>query len=337
MKQRTVLCLTVALLVAVYFLSSVYVQPANGCYGPCVTSNIDKTHIDINQTVTVTGQICPPGANKTIRVVFTRPDFSYIEQPSVVTDPKTGNFSVTQRLDMAGYWNIFAINGVLSDRLFCQVTDPANPNPTAPPSAIQLRYRPNYVVLGSAAALAALGVASLVWGLRRMTIRISSVRLMVQIGLVLLIFFGIFWDHQYLSLPVEMLSPHESLVATSAFGVSMPDGLPAPFFACYYPCGKTVTCALWQIQTYLYPFFNVGNGWGVHYTSTGIERLAVVFGVIIVAAVLLGRVFCGWVCPFGLYLDLMTRLRKVLRVKRRSFSDRPTSSFTNSATSYWRR
>ena len=223
---------------------------------------------------------------------------------------------------MAGYWNIFAINGVLSDRLFCQVTDPANPNPTAPPSAIQLKYRPNYVVLGSAAALAALGVASVVWGLRRLTIRISSVRLMVQIGLVLLIFFGIFWDHQYLSLPVEMLSPHESLVATSAFGVSMPDGLPAPFFACYYPCGKTVTCALWQIQTYLYPFFNVGNGWGVHYTSTGIERLAVVFGVIIVAAVLLGRVFCGWVCPFGLYLDLMTRLRKVLRVKRRSFSDR---------------
>ena len=321
MKQRTVLCLTVALLVALYFLSSVYVQPANGCYGPCVTSNIDKTHIDVNQSVTVTGQICPPGDNKTIRVVFTRPDFSYIEQ-YVLTDPKSGNFSVTQRLDMSGYWNIFAINGVLSDRLFCQVTDPSNPNPTAPPSAIQLKYRPNYMVLGSAAALAALGVASVVLGLRRMTIRISSVRLMVQIGLVLLIFFGIFWDHQYLGLPVEMLSPHESLVATSAFGVSMPDGLPAPFFACYYPCGKTVTCALWQIQTYIYPFFNVGGGWGVHYTSTGIERLAIVFGVIIVAAVLLGRVFCGWVCPFGLYLDLMTRLRKLLRVKRRSFSDR---------------
>ena len=90
----------------------------------------------------------------------------------------------------------------------------------------------------------------------------------------------------------------------------------------YYPCGGTVTCALWQIQTYIYPFFNVGGGWGVHYDSTGIERLAVVFGIIIVAAVILGRFFCGWVCPFGLYLDLMTHLRKILKIKRRSFSDK---------------
>jgi hypothetical protein len=29
----------------------------------------------------------------------------------VLTDPKTGNFTVTQKLDMVGYWNIFVING----------------------------------------------------------------------------------------------------------------------------------------------------------------------------------------------------------------------------------
>jgi polyferredoxin len=321
MKQRTILCVAVAFIVAVYFVNANYVQLGNGCYGPCVNANINKTQIDINQTVTVTGQICPVGENKTVRVVFTRPNFSYIEQ-DIIADPKTGNFSVTQKLDMAGYWNIFAINGVLCDRLFCQVTDPTNPNATVPPSAIQLKYHPNWRVLGSAAALTALGAIAVVFGLRRLTIRISSVRLMIQIGLLFLIFFGVFWDHQYLALPVEMISPHESLVTTNALGVSMPDGLPAPFFACWYPCGRTVTCALWQIQTYIYPFFNTGNGWGVHYTSTGLERLAIVFGVIIVAAVLLGRVFCGWVCPFGLYLDLMTRLRKFFKVKRRTFSEK---------------
>ena len=56
-------------------------------------------------------------------------------------------------------------------------------------------------------------------------------------------------------------------------------------------------------------------------------RLAIVFGVVIVAAVILGRVFCGWVCPFGLYLDLITRLRKALRIKRRNFSDKFNERF----------
>jgi Pyruvate/2-oxoacid:ferredoxin oxidoreductase delta subunit len=320
-RQRTVLCLTVAAIVAVYFVSAYYVQPANSCYGPCVIANISSTQIYINQTVTVTGQICPPGPDKWVRVVFTRPNFSYIER-DVLADPTTGNFTVTQKLDTSGYWNIFAINGVICDRLFAQVTDPSNPNPTLPPSAIPLVYHPNWIVIGAATTLIIVGVAAFILGLRNMTIKISSLRLLIQIGLLILIFAGVFIDHQYLSLPVEELSPHESLVATSALGVSMPDGLPAPFFACYYPCGRTVTCALWQIQTYIYPFFNVGGGWGVHYSSTGLERLAIVFGVLILAAFILGRVFCGWVCPFGLYLDLMTRLRKFLRIKRRSFSDR---------------
>lgn len=152
MKQRTILCAAVVLIVAVYFVSVYCVQPANGCYGPCVTANIDRTQVNVNQTVTVSGQICPPGANKTVRVVFTRPDFSYIEQ-KVTANPTTGNFTVTQKLDVAGYWNIFAINGVLADRLFAQVTDPANPNPTAPPSVIPLKYHPNFIVIGSALAL----------------------------------------------------------------------------------------------------------------------------------------------------------------------------------------
>ena len=218
--------------------------------------------------------------------------------------------------------DIFAINGVIADRLFAQVTDPNNPNPTPPPAAIPLIYHPNYsVIVGTVVALS-VGVLAVFLGYRNKTIKISSIRLMVQIGLVFLIFFGVFTDHQYLALPLEGLSPHDSLITANVLGVSMPDGLPIPVFGCYYPCGRTVTCALWQIRTYLYPFFNVGGGWGVHCDSTGLARLAIVFGVVIIAAVILGRVFCGWVCPFGLYLDLMTRLRKTLHIKRRSFSEK---------------
>ena len=223
---------------------------------------------------------------------------------------------------MAGYWNIFAVNGAICDRLFAQVTDPTNPQATPPSPKVTATFKQNYTVFVAAGALLSIGVATAAIGLRNKTIKISSLRFLVQIGLIMLIFFGVFVDHLTLPVPAAEIAPHESLITTNAFGVSMPDGLPMPFMACYYPCGKTVTCALWQIQTYIYPFFNVGGGWGVHYTSTGIERLAVVFGVIILAAVILGRFFCGWVCPFGLYLDVLTRIRKALRIRKRRLSDK---------------
>ena len=296
------------------------------CYGPCVTGDIDKTSVLINENVTVTGQVCPPEQNKTARVVFTRPDYSYVEV-YVLSDPSTGNFSVTQKLDMVGYWNIFVINGALADRLFATVSDPQHPNAPTPISTVKTPFKTDWTVVVGAFALVGAGVFGVVWSRKNRTIKISSLRLLVQIVLLCLVFGGIFFDHQYLPIPATELSPHEVPIGATVLGVSMPDGLTAPFLACYYPCGRTVTCALWQIQTYIYPFFNVGGGWGVHYTSTGIERLAIVFGIIIVAAVLLGRVFCGWVCPFGLYLDLMTRLRKALRIKTRRFSDKFNARF----------
>ena len=38
--------------------------------------------------------------------------------------------------------------------------------------------------------------------------------------------------------------------------------------------------------------------------------LVIIFG----ATLLLGRFFCGWVCPLGLYQDMMTLLRRLLRI-----------------------
>ena len=158
--------MTIAVIVAVYLVNVAFIEPAGSCYGPCITADIDKTQVTINGSVTVTGQVCPPEQNLTIRVDFTRPDYSYIEQ-YVLTDPQTGNFTVTQKLDVPGYWNIFAVNGALSDRLYAQVTDPSNPNLTPPPPVIPLTYKPNYAVFGVAAALIIVAIASVTFGLKK--------------------------------------------------------------------------------------------------------------------------------------------------------------------------
>ena len=325
-KQRTLLSFTVAAMIVVYLFSVQYVEPASSCYGPHITGDIDRTDVNLNETVTVTGEVCPAADNKTVRIAFTRPDYTFIEQYAL-TDNQTGNFTVTQKLDMEGYWNIFVIDGHICDRLFAVVTDPANPNAPSPTPSVPLNYKANFSVIGITAVLLSVGAVIAYFGTRNQTRKITSFRTFIQIGLIFLIFAGIFVDHYVLPVPAEQIAPHELLIGTNVLGVDMPDGLPAPFFGCYYPCGKTVTCALWQLQTYIYPFFDVGGGWGVHYSSEGVLRLAVVFGIVIVAAVFLGRIFCGWVCPFGLYLDMMTRLRKALKVKRRLFSDRFNQRF----------
>ncbi len=325
-KRRMLVGLSVAVMVAVCFLSTQYVQLAESCYGPHISADIDRTQVNLNETVTLTGQVCPAAENKTIRVAYTRPDYTYIEQYTL-TDPETGNFTLTQQLDMAGYWNIFVIDGHICDRLFAEVTDPANPTAPSPTPSVALNYKINYSVTALTAVLLSLATVIFYFGTKNKTRKITAIRTFVQIGLIFIIFFGIFIDHYAYPVPAAQIATHEIDISTNVLGVDMPDGLPAPFFGCYYPCGRTVTCALWQIQTYIYPFFDVGGGWGVHYASEGLLRLGVVFGIIIIAAVLLGRFFCGWVCPFGLYLDLMTRLRKALKVKRKLLSDKFNERF----------
>jgi polyferredoxin len=76
-----------------------------------------------------------------------------------------------------------------------------------------------------------------------------------------------------------------------------------------------VTCAIWDLQVYIYPFLTTSRGWGTDYNTSGVVRLAIVFGMLIVAALLLGRFWCGWVCPFGLYLDALTYLRRRLKIR----------------------
>jgi polyferredoxin len=47
-----------------------------------------------------------------------------------------------------------------------------------------------------------------------------------------------------------------------------------------------------------------------------------VFLIVIVAATLLsGRLFCGWVCPFGFYMDIVALLRKAFKVRYWTLSE----------------
>ncbi len=325
MKQRFVLCFTLAITLSLYIVSMYSVQPATGCYGPRISAGINATEVNINESVTITGEICPAEPNVTVRVTFTRPDYTWIDH-YVIADPETGEFTVTQTLDMVGYWNIFPIYGHICDRLYANVTDPANPLVPLPTPELS-PYKPNVSLVTVAAISVSIGAVAVTTGRKNKTRNISSVRLFVQIGFVFLIFFGMFIDHRIIPVPAEQIAPHEYLIVTDVFGVSMPDGFPVPLFGCYYPCGKTVTCALWEIQTYIYPFWDTGRGWGVDYISSGIMRLAVVFGAVILLSVLLGKFFCGWICPFGLYMDLISRFRKALRIEHRNLSDRFNERF----------
>jgi NAD-dependent dihydropyrimidine dehydrogenase PreA subunit len=162
------------------------------------------------------------------------------------------------------------------------------------------------------------------------TRKISYLRVFVQIVSVFVIFLGLIVGPFGLTPgPLYYNSPRDVVIGTNIFGAPFPDGLSVPTMACYYPPGRTVTCVLWQIQAYIYPFWTTGaglrpslEGWGFNYITTGLERLAIAFGLIIVMAIILGRLLCGWICPFGLYMDLLIRLRSFLKIRHWELSER---------------
>ena len=159
------------------------------------------------------------------------------------------------------------------------------------------------------------------------TKKISNLRFFIQIVVVVAVFMGLivgpFGSSRWLPLGI---SPRDRLIGADFFGSQFPDGLSIPILACYYPNGRTVTCPIWQIQAYIFPFWDVGRGYEVFYSTSGLEKLAIVFGMVIGMSIILGRFFCGWLCPFGLYMDLITRIRKVFRKRHLSFSDKTNTA-----------
>ena len=172
MKQKIFLGLIQTIIVAVFIFIIWNSQPVSSCYGPHITAAVSPTQIDIYESVTVTGTICVgiEESNMTVRVTFVRPDYSWIDQ-LVVADEETGEFTATQALDMAGYWNIFPILGHINDRLGVTVTDPTS-DPANPPPIVGSPFRPNFLLIGAAVTTVSIGAIVAVTGLRKKTRKI---------------------------------------------------------------------------------------------------------------------------------------------------------------------
>jgi ferredoxin-type protein NapH len=182
------------------------------------------------------------------------------------------------------------------------------------------------LILTVYAAAVIVGIFAILKFTKNKTRKVSHLRLYVQFVALLAVFMGLligpFNTPQSPYAPLGP-APRDNLLGGAFLGGQFPDGISVPILACYYPSGRTVTCPIWQIQAYIFPFWDAGlRGYGVFYTTTGLEKLGIVFGFIIVMSLVLGRFFCGWLCPFGLYMDLLTRVRKGTGQRHLSFSAR---------------
>ncbi len=125
----------------------------------------------------------------------------------------------------------------------------------------------------------------------RRAFKVSRLRLISQTASLIVIYLG--------------LTGLVKLIGTSLLS----NGLVLPVYACWYPQGRTVTCFIWSIQTAIFPILNP-------------RAIAIIIGLFIGMTILVGRFWCGWICPMGFVEDLEARLRhQVLRVKNRKISD----------------
>jgi ferredoxin-type protein NapH len=67
----------------------------------------------------------------------------------------------------------------------------------------------------------------------------------------------------------------------------------------------------------------------VFYLFTFPVKPLFILAVILIMPIILGRFFCGWICPFGLYMDVLTLIRKKLQIRYRILPDRLNKSLHN--------
>jgi ferredoxin-type protein NapH len=67
----------------------------------------------------------------------------------------------------------------------------------------------------------------------------------------------------------------------------------------------------------------------IFYLFTYPVSLLLVLCVILIMPIVLGRFFCGWICPFGLYMDLITVIRKAFKIRYRNLPDKLNKALHN--------
>jgi polyferredoxin len=65
--------------------------------------------------------------------------------------------------------------------------------------------------------------------------------------------------------------------------------------------------------SYLRIFVQIVFEFAIFYIITYEKRLSLVLVVVLLITLVVGRFFCGWICPFGFYMDLVTLLRKFFK------------------------
>lgn len=194
-----------------------------------------------------------------------------------------------------------------------------------------MQENPTWLVLLIFAVIVVLGIFLIYKLSKDKTKKVSNLRLFIQIVAVVAVFMGLILG-PFNSPVFQPLgpSPRSHLLGSNFLGNQFPDGISVPILACYYPNGRTVTCPIWQLQAYIFPFWNYQVGYQVLYSTSGLEKIGIVLGMIIVGAIILGRFFCGWLCPLGLYQDVLTRIRKSSRLKHLRFSDKTNTALAQS-------
>lgn len=93
-------------------------------------------------------------------------------------------------------------------------------------------------------------------------------------------------------------------------------GYSLPCFSCPYVSGCAGSCFLMALQG-VGPW---GAGYFVEMLSYKGFQLVLWFGLFIVLAILLSKMWCGWICPFGTLQEWLSRLRKKLGIREMEFS-----------------
>jgi ferredoxin-type protein NapH len=74
--------------------------------------------------------------------------------------------------------------------------------------------------------------------------------------------------------------------------------------------------------TYLKFFVQAVSFVAIFYLFTYSVRPLFILAVILIMPLVMGRFFCGWLCPFGFYMDVLTVIRKTLKIRYRNFPDK---------------
>jgi ferredoxin-type protein NapH len=74
--------------------------------------------------------------------------------------------------------------------------------------------------------------------------------------------------------------------------------------------------------TYLKFFVQAVSFVAIFYLFTYTVRPLLIVAVVLLMPLVLGRFFCGWLCPFGLYMDVITVIRKVFKVRYRNLPEK---------------